>query len=269
MGLRSRLAAILCLTALFAGPPPARAQSVSFPYRLTPLTDGLVGATGLGLYGSSFYFQTIKPKPDRAAVDPASIPFFDRLYVSSHSAPLGTAADVLMIGAALVPAALAPGRSGNELATLGVMYAETLGLAYALDESLKSIVTRYRPYAHSSSAPSSDFADSDVYASFPSRHATIAFASAVFAGSVFDELNPRSPWRPLVWASGLGLATITSALRVASGDHFPSDVLAGAVFGALLGCLAPLVHEGTASGPGSSLALGALPSRLTVKFSLE
>jgi membrane-associated phospholipid phosphatase len=272
MRITSRLAALFVLVALGAAPGPAAADTGSpgsFPYGLAPLTDAALGAAGLGLYGSSLYFQSIKAKPDQSALDAAAIPAFDRLYTSSQSAWMGTAADALMVGTALVPAALIPGREGRQLLTLGAMYAETLGLAYALDESLKSIVTRYRPYAHSSSAPSSDFADSDVYASFPSRHATIAFASAVFAGSVFDELNPRSPWRPLVWASGLGLATITSALRVASGDHFPSDVLAGAVFGALLGCLAPLVHEGTASGPGSSLALGALPSRLTVKFSLE
>lgn len=259
------LAVLLALAALFAKPLPALADSGDFPYKLSPVTDGAIAVAALGLYGSSFYFQALKPNPDMAKVDSASIPFFDRLYTSSQSAALGTAADVLMVGAALVPAALVPGRRGSELLTLGAMYAETLGLAYALDESLKSIVTRYRPYAYALNA--ADFSSSDVAASFPSRHATIAFASAVFALSVFDELQPGSPWRPWVWASGLGLATITTVLRVTSGDHFPSDVLAGAALGAALGFLVPLVHK---AGPGErSLSLGVGPSGLQFHLRLD
>ncbi len=253
-------AAILALALAFA---PARLRADSLPFSLSALTDGAIGAAGLGLYGSSLYFDSIKGAPDASAVDAAKIPFFDKLYTTSHSAWMGTAADGLTIAAALVPAALIPGREGRDLLTLGVMYAETLGLAYALDSGIKSVVTRYRPYAYSASA--SDFADPDIAASFASRHATIAFASAVFAGYVFDKSNPDSPWRPAVWASGLALATVTSVARVASGDHFPSDVVAGAAFGALVGYLVPLFHQGAAG----TAALAAVPASKGLTLSLN
>jgi membrane-associated phospholipid phosphatase len=243
---------------------PAIGES-AFPFRLSPIKEAAIGAAGLGLYGSSFYLQSIKPGPDPSALDSAAIPFFDRLYTTSHSAWMGTAADVLMVTTAVVPAALIPGLGGNELLTVGVMYAETLGMAYAFDENLKSIVTRYRPYAYGSAA---DFTNSDITASFPSRHATIAFASAAFAGYVFDEIHPDSPWRPLVWASGLGLATATSVLRVASGDHFPSDVVAGAAFGALCGYLVPLLHKKTAKENAPGIAVNPIPGGLLVVLSL-
>jgi membrane-associated phospholipid phosphatase len=269
-------AAIIAIAVIFVAPmqifadstepvAPAPGES-AFPFRLSPVKEAAIGAVGLGLYGSSFYLQSIKPNPNQSALDPAAIPFFDRLYTTSHSAWMGTAADVLTVATALVPAALIPGLGGSELLTVGVMYAETLGMAYAVDASLKSIVTRYRPYAYAASP--ADFSNSDIAASFPSNHASIAFASAVFAGYVFDEIHPDSPWRPLVWASGLGLATVTSVFRVASGDHFPSDVVAGAAIGALCGYLVPLFHKKAANPNAPGIAVNPIPGGLLVVLNM-
>jgi undecaprenyl-diphosphatase len=60
------------------------------------------------------------------------------------------------------------------------------------------------------------------YASFPSGHATTAFAALVAFGLVF----PRS--RPVLWLYALLIA----ASRVIVSAHYPSDVIAGGAFGA-------------------------------------
>src|SRR5258706_132701 len=60
------------------------------------------------------------------------------------------------------------------------------------------------------------------YASFPSGHATTAFAALVAFGAVF----PRA--RPVLWVYALLIA----ASRVVVSAHYPSDVIAGAAFGA-------------------------------------
>jgi membrane-associated phospholipid phosphatase len=60
------------------------------------------------------------------------------------------------------------------------------------------------------------------YASFPSGHATTAFAALVAFGAVF----PRT--RPVLWVYALLIA----ASRVVVSAHYPSDVIAGAAFGA-------------------------------------
>jgi undecaprenyl-diphosphatase len=59
--------------------------------------------------------------------------------------------------------------------------------------------------------------------SFPSGHATTAFALAAVIGF----LSPR--WFPAV----LGLAVLIGVSRVALGAHYPSDVVAGAFVGVL------------------------------------
>jgi membrane-associated phospholipid phosphatase len=60
------------------------------------------------------------------------------------------------------------------------------------------------------------------FASFPSGHATTAFAALVAIGAVV----PRA--RPLLWVYALLIATS----RIAVIAHYPSDVIAGAAFGA-------------------------------------
>ena len=62
-----------------------------------------------------------------------------------------------------------------------------------------------------------------TYQSFPSGHATTAFALAAVIGFV----SPR--W----WYPGLGLAVVIGVSRVALGVHYPSDVVAGAFLGIL------------------------------------
>jgi undecaprenyl-diphosphatase len=59
------------------------------------------------------------------------------------------------------------------------------------------------------------------YASIPSGHATTAFAAALAIGAVW-------PWlRPVVWV----YAVLIGVSRVVLTAHYPSDIIAGAVFG--------------------------------------
>jgi membrane-associated phospholipid phosphatase len=60
------------------------------------------------------------------------------------------------------------------------------------------------------------------YASFPSGHVTTAFAALVAFGIIFPRI------RPVLWVYALLIA----ATRVMVSAHYPSDVIAGAAFGA-------------------------------------
>ena len=225
-----------------ADPSVIPQSSLGFRFALDPLADAALIGGSLALFGGSLYLESKKPMPDKAAADPSTIPFFDRIYPSNPSSTLSTVGDDLAIASAGLPLVLLFGRSGEEILTLSVMYIETLGLAYGFDSLLKSAVVRYRPYAYSSSTPA-DFSNSEITASFPSSHATLAFSAAVFTGYVFDELNPDSNMKVWVWTAGLGVAAVVSTLRVASGDHFVSDVVAGSLIGAASGFLVPFLHE--------------------------
>lgn len=66
--------------------------------------------------------------------------------------------------------------------------------------------------------------------SFPSTHTTVIFAAAV-------ALPPLLPPTPLIY-----FATATATTRLLLGEHYPSDVAAGAALGAALA--APLARSG-------------------------
>jgi undecaprenyl-diphosphatase len=93
-------------------------------------------------------------------------------------------------------------------------------LALAVAHLIADLWARPRPYVahpdvHLFIAPSHD-------PSFPSDHATAAFAIAV---ALFLR-HRRVGW------IALGLATVLSFARVAVGTHYPGDVVAGAAIGA-------------------------------------
>jgi undecaprenyl-diphosphatase len=103
---------------------------------------------------------------------------------------------------------------------LGYMFA-AIALTGLADSILKRLIGRVRPSEFGPFAfhPLSWRSD---YASLPSGHATNVFATLVAVGLIF----PRA--RPLLWIYALVIA----ASRVIVSSHFPSDVLAGAAFGA-------------------------------------
>jgi undecaprenyl-diphosphatase len=92
---------------------------------------------------------------------------------------------------------------------------------------VKNVVCRARPTAPGAGiffAHFPCFPAPYAYASFPSGHATTAFAAAVLLALWY----PR--WAPIF----AGLAALVGLSRIVLGSHFPSDVLAGALLGSLI-----------------------------------
>jgi undecaprenyl-diphosphatase len=75
--------------------------------------------------------------------------------------------------------------------------------------------------------------------SFPSGHASGSFCVAAFLAVALPAAWPgRSRGARAVGVTAVALASLVALSRVYLGAHFPSDVLAGAVFGAALGAVA-------------------------------
>src|SRR5690606_31319118 len=65
--------------------------------------------------------------------------------------------------------------------------------------------------------------------SFPSSHAANHFALGIFLLVIF-----RKCWKHIIWLS-LGWAASISFAQIYVGVHYPSDILAGALLGSLIG----------------------------------
>lgn len=131
----------------------------------------------------------------------------------------------------------------ESITTVGVMFLETALLAYGVKDILKAGFTRGRPYNFSEDELPRDLEeDNDRYYSFPSGHTTVAFMAASFSTYVFSKGESDTKYKVLMGGATYSLAATTAILRVASGVHYPTDVLAGAALGTGIGILVPYLH---------------------------
>ncbi len=167
---------------------------------------------------------------------------FDRSLMRPYSKSLDVTASALEVATLLTPAVMlaAPVQDYWKIA---LVYGETIALAYGVKELCKRVVSRPRPYMYFAGAPQSKIDDGDWDDSFISGHATLSFAAATFTTYMFCQYFQDSPYKALVMAASYSLATATSCLRLASGNHFLTDVLCGAAVGSAIGFLVPWLNS--------------------------
>jgi membrane-associated phospholipid phosphatase len=124
----------------------------------------------------------------------------------------------------------------------GLLAGEAVADSLAVSEVGKFVSRRDRPLVNDAKG---DFFNSSLTeSSFPSNHATAAWALAAVIGDEYPGWITR--------AAVYGLATGVSASRVLSEQHFPSDVLIGSVTGWLIGHYVYQAHHNFSLNPFDS-----------------
>jgi membrane-associated phospholipid phosphatase len=178
----------------------------------------------------------------------------DKPFAGRYRTDWGTASDIgvaALVAAGLVAPAVDGGFPGGFVDA--VVVAETVLVGNALQALSVAAFRRPRPYMYGDEAPIDKRIDGDGALSFFSGHTTVAFASAVSLFSVLHRRHPDSlaPWVAL--GVGLAAAAFVVTGRVLAGNHFPTDVAAGAVVGSSLGVLVPALHEAGVGSKGAGL----------------
>jgi len=164
---------------------------------------------------------------------------FDRRAIGNHSHAAGLASDIttwsLMGGLPLL-----------DLADLGwsrpfgedfVVFAETLTVDTAVQNIVNFATARPRPKTYAGDPESVSSVEGHL--SFYAGHVTTAFAALSAASFT---VGRRYGWRVWPWIVTVAVAGSVAVERVASGDHFPTDVLVGAAAGTTMGITIPWLH---------------------------
>jgi membrane-associated phospholipid phosphatase len=126
-----------------------------------------------------------------------------------------------------------------------------IGLIFSIVivDDLKELAQRPRP----DGAKAADFLIMDSY-SFPSGHATSIFLTASLLGAYFG-------WK--LYAAGYAMAIAVSLSRLYLGVHYPSDIIAGALLGIIMGELAVYAayRFGLCGSPGLVRIVSGWPAR--------
>lgn len=246
-------------------------ETKNSPFTVDLLTDSILLSTSLSLNVLNLSLDKFTDIKTKIKVDP--LPYnsdlinkFDSLLFNPYSEKLDRTGDIFLVSSALFACSsvlLAP--KGN-LLTNTLMLAETFLLANGIKDSLKLIVNRPRPYMYFENPPQEDLIDGDWCCSWPSGHTTLAFTAASFASYTFWKNYPKSPWRFAVTAVSFSLATTTGILRIASGNHFMTDVFTGAIIGTACGILVPFLHTLKIEYKTVSASANPLGISLCIKF---
>ena len=154
--------------------------------------------------------------------------------------------------------ALQDGRPGD-LATDLVIVAESAVIAGVSGDFIRVVTGRERPWIHDLDPEDKPLTERPEQnnLSFISGHTATAFAIAVSGGTVAQRRGRRIA--PVLWASGLTLGAVSGYLRIASGQHYLTDVVAGVGWGIAIGLAVPYLHRGRARDGAVAATLAPAP----------
>ena len=239
------------------------------PYKLETGREALLLGGGFGLGILTLHLESniksIKYN-ELQNLSRENVNAFDRGATYNWSKEASVISDYLLNFMLISPMALLfSDKVRDDFGTFSVMYIENLFLSFAVVHTTKILIKRKRPYTYNKNVPLKYKSDSSSRLSFFSGHTTHAFSSAVFLSTVYSEYYPDSKLKPYIWGISLLSASITGYLRYASGNHFPTDIIMGAVVGSAIGYLIPLIHkvDNTDELPGTA------PTQFNRLFSLQ
>lgn len=242
--------------------------AVSAPFKLSWLKESLITVSGIALLIPGALIKTGEENYTAGVLDKTKINPFDRWAARPYSRPLDTTGSVL-VGASVLTPAILLATDKSQWFNIGVMYFESSLIAFSTADLLKEVIQRKRPYMYFSGYPEEEVKAGDYCRSFPSRHTAMAFNGAVFTSYVFSTYFPESKFKIPVIAGSFTLAGATGVARVLSGNHFLSDVLAGAAIGSASGFLVPFFHRVNTELENSgneNMNISLLPGGLVVNY---
>jgi membrane-associated phospholipid phosphatase len=223
--------------------PPAPAARL---YNTNTKTDVLVSASGGAVWGLA---RLIKPKTCLAPCVVGQLNGLDRPFAGrAERSGADRASTVLVATAAGAPFLLNISTSRQDLrpkqywrdaAVLG----ETLLITNAITDVVKNATSRPRPFVRGLPDTDSRYGQPASYKSFFSGHTASAFAMTMSYAKMYTRSQPNA--KPgLVYGLGIALGAVTGTLRVDAGEHYPTDVIMGALVGSAIGLfVTPALHR--------------------------
>jgi membrane-associated phospholipid phosphatase len=251
-------------------------ENKPFPYSLSQ-RDKVLLPVGIGMFVTGHYLGEEKDynlsMNDIAKLNRNSINRFDRNATYHWNKSADRMSDIIL---RVVPPAsltiMAPHvfkKEWRQVATLGVMFLEVHFFTKGITDITKSLAGRTRPYLYNTSFTVEErftLQDESPVAStsFISGHTSSVFATAVMVSKLYTDIYGKGVWSTVIWSSSLTLASLTAYGRVAGGEHFPTDVIGGAIVGSAIGYLIPMLHK----QKNSRVTLSVLPSQFYLSYQL-
>ncbi|MEZ4847341.1 MAG: phosphatase PAP2 family protein [Bacteroidia bacterium] len=200
--------------------------------------------------GGQLTQNTVKPliEADRLGLDRMNIPAFERSVSYNWRPKVAKASDWVFMGAVLLPGTLLAFKPiRQDIGKPVILGIQTLTIGYGITGFTKALVRRNRPFTFIQNSGDPLLIEKqlerDSRFSFFSGHTSLTAASAFMGAKMYADYYPQSSARPWVWAGAAILPAVVGYMRVRSGKHFISDVIAGYLVGGAVGILVPHLQK--------------------------
>jgi membrane-associated phospholipid phosphatase len=242
--------AVLCAVILPSPSSAGDAPGLPSPYEVDWLLDIPLTLTAGALGIAPTLAGEIGGPACGAACDPTAVNRLDRGVVGNRSGAADTASTwipyagfvVLLATKTLDTMKEKPPDGFYGFAVDLAVFFEVQAVNLALNNAVKYAVRRPRPYAYDRGTPVAKRTATEASLSFWSLHTSQMFAGAAATSYTYMLRHPGHWMVVPTWIVSCGLGATVAYLRVRSGNHFWTDVAAGAAVGTSLGLLIPWLH---------------------------
>jgi membrane-associated phospholipid phosphatase len=223
-------------------------QNSTSPYKVTFKKDAPIIAAGIGLTALGTYLIGQKDSltnAQLAAKTRDKVPFFDRGNAGYYSEKADDDSYIpfKLSFAWPVVMALINKNERHDIAKVLTLYVETMAVTGTLFTMSTGTIYRSRPLVYGTIASPSKRRENDSQRSFFAGHTAATAAATFFTAKVFQDYNPDSKLKPVIWLVAAATPAIVAYGRYKAGMHFLSDNLLGYAIGAGAGILIPEWHK--------------------------
>lgn len=189
---------------------------------------------------------------------------FDRKATTYQSLKIANISDILFYSSVALPVIVYGLKIKNvEWRESSIMFGEVLLYNAALTNIAKYSIRRPRPHVYLNPLFPGEEHNYSARASFYSGHTSFAASNSFFGAALFHRAYPDSDLIPVVYGFAAVLPAAVGIARVRSGNHFPTDVIAGYIMGATTAYLVIQSHK------RKNIEIGAGVSGLAIMWKFQ
>ena len=216
------------------------------PYQLNKRSDKDILISSAGTYLIGLYMkETIRPMSITEINNKqiGELNFLDRQSWNGSSRIARNRSDVLLRIGLATPFFMAFDQEvRRDYLENAVLFAEVILINNAVADWTKALSRKARPYVYQSDVPIENKEGISAVHSFFSGHSSTVASYTFFTYHLMRQYSDNSWLKGGTLAFAVILPTYTSILRVQAGKHFPTDVIAGSLIGAIIGYGVPEWH---------------------------
>jgi hypothetical protein len=226
----------------FQTPGTLRAQA----YQFRPKLDLGLGSSGLAVQGLFQYLHFRQKSLPVPAVRPEFKLGPDHWFAYQYRPKAAKCSDLLVATQLALPLISGMARIKlPEYQKAMMVGAQSLLWTMNITQGIKLLKLRSRPFVYSVNAPESLKNKLDARYSFFSGHSSAAFCLATATTLALKPLGISGTPRTIIGAASFMTAGSIAVLRIASGKHYPTDVLTGMILGCGVALLNHYAHVRT------------------------